>query len=197
METFFSVKEQTQLFLWACVIGVCLGVVYDFFRAFRIIIKHRMLYVFVEDFIFTFFFAITIFIYTTEKGRGEIRFFIFFGALLGFFIYLITIGHIVVTIIRKVVDVIYKILDFLYLKFGMPIKKLFVAFIQKTHRVIVNIALILKKYMHNNKKRLKTNPSLVYNNHNNKRIVKRRGDKNNGRKKHKKKKSKKSFVIKT
>ena len=105
METFFNVSEQTQLFLWACVLGAFTGIFYDIFRVLRILIKHNSFVVFIEDIIFTLFFGMSLFIFATEKARGEVRFFMLFGALLGFIIYYMTIGFLMVNIIKRIIGV--------------------------------------------------------------------------------------------
>jgi spore cortex biosynthesis protein YabQ len=192
METFFKVSEQTWLFLWACVIGIGLGIVYDFFRVFRIIIKHNKTAVFFEDVFFTFIFAMTLFIYSTEKARGELRFFIFLGAFLGFILYVFTVGYVVVTIIRKVVTTIYKVVKFIYNKVSPPIKKILGIVVQKSKKLFVKNTLTFKKIALKKQKSLKRRRSMVYNNHNNKQISNSRDVKNNGNKKRAKHKAKKA-----
>lgn len=192
METFFKVSEQTWLFLWACVIGIGLGIVYDFFRVFRIIIKHNKTAVFFEDVFFTFIFAMTLFIYSTEKARGELRFFIFLGAFLGFILYVFTVGYVVVTIIRKVVTTIYKVVKFIYNKVSPPIKKILGIVVQKSKKLFVKNTLTFKKIALKKQKSLKQRRSMVYNNHNNKQISNSRDVKNNGNKKRAKHKAKKA-----
>ena len=191
METFFNVSEQTWLFLWACVIGVGLGIVYDFFRVFRILINHNQTAVFVEDVVYTFFFAMTLFVYSTERARGELRFFIFLGAFLGFVVYTLTVGYIIVSIIRRVVTFIYKILHAVYIRISVPVKKLVCTLVQKTKNKFVKFISTLKNNRKKKQKSLKQSSSIVYNNHNNKQISSNRDVKNNGRKNHRKKKAKK------
>ena len=123
METFFTVTEQTRLFLWACLIGVGLGIVYDCFRVLRIVFNHKFVAVFIEDVLFTIFYALCLFVYMTECSRGQIRFFVIIGSLLGFVAYLLTVGFVVVTIFRCAVFVIKKIFIRIYELIFMPIKK--------------------------------------------------------------------------
>jgi len=187
METFFNISEQTSLFLWSCVVGVGLGFVYDMFRVARIIVKHNKTAVFFEDFIFTVFFALTIFVYSTERARGEIRFYIILGCFLGFILYVFTVGLIVVTITRKVVMVLYKILFILYKIFIAPILKLFVNFSQKTRLAFVKIGKIFKNIYLKLKKSLKKEWDMVYNKHTHTKRNKKRGGKNGNKSKKKEK----------
>lgn len=155
METFFNVSEQTWLFLWSCVLGVGLGIVYDMFRVARVVLKHRKEAVFVEDFVFTVFSALAIFVYCTEKARGEVRFYIILGAALGFILYILTIGTLVVTITKKIVMVIWKIIYTIYRIFLFPIIKFFVKYCQKSGVAFVKTATTLKNKLKKSKKLLK------------------------------------------
>jgi hypothetical protein len=134
----------------------------------------------------------TLFVYSTEKARGELRFFIFLGAFLGFVLYVFTVGLIVVTIIRKVVTTIYKVLNFLYKIVSPPIKKVLVTVVQKSKKLFVKNTLTFKKIASKKKKSLKQRRAMVYNKHNNKQISNSRDVKNNGTKKRAQRKAKKA-----
>ncbi len=165
METFFTVSDQTWLFLWSCVIGAFLGVVYDFFRVLRIIKKHSLIAVFIEDFIYVTFCFFVIFIYCMEKARGEIRFFIFLGSLLGFAVYIFTAGNFIVNIIRKIVLFIKSLLIKIYNKLFKPVIMFFVHKFQKYILETVKYKLKEKKNLYQKKKHLKQTKNIVYNNH--------------------------------
>jgi len=160
METFFNVSEQTMFFLWSCVIGAFLGVVFDMFRVARIIFKHNRTAVFIEDTLFVVFSSLVIFTYCTEAVRGEIRGFIIAGVILGFILYIITVGTIVVTITKKIVLFIIKILCAIYNKICRPIIKLIVKMYLKIKNKIVQNAIKLKKQTKNKKKLLKNTKGL-------------------------------------
>ena len=46
------IVPETMMFVWACVIGVGLGVLYDVFRMMRLSGLHQMVAVFLEDLLF-------------------------------------------------------------------------------------------------------------------------------------------------
>ncbi len=183
METFFNVSEQTSLFLWSCVMGFGVGIFYDIFRVARIIFKHGKVSVFIEDVIFTLFFALCIFVYSTEVARGQIRFFIIGGAMLGFVVYLSTVGLLIVTIIRRLVFLIRRVLAFIYKHLFSPIISLIVAFCQILKSGFVYFSSTLKKLYQTSKNDLKQEQALVYNYHTQKEFKKIRGDIKNGSKK--------------
>lgn len=156
METFFSVSEQTCLFLWSCVLGLFLGILFDFLRVIRIIKKHSSFAVFIEDMLFIIFSSICIFIYIMEKVRGEIKFFIFFGAFLGFILYIFTVGNFIVNIIKKIVLFVKSFLYKIYVVILRPSLLLFVHIFQKIFIQSVSNYLKLKKNDKKNKKALET-----------------------------------------
>ena len=186
METFFNVTEQTHLFLWSCVLGVGLGVAFDMFRVARIILKHNKTAIFFEDFIFAIFFSMAIFIYSTEMARGEIHFYVIFGTILGFALYLLTVGVVVVTITKTIVMIVWKILYTIYRIFFAPIVKLFVKLCQKIKGAFVKIDINSKNKLLKLKKSLKRKCIVVYNKHTHKLGKKNRGGNHNGNKKKKK-----------
>ena len=156
METFFTVSEQTRLFLWSCVLGAFLGIVFDIFRVIRIIKKHSSVAVFIEDILFIIFSSICIFIYIMEQARGEIKFFIFFGAFLGFILYIVSVGNFIVNVIKSIVLFIKSILKKIYLKIIKPILRFINHICQKCFNKFVGNCLKLKISDKKNKKALET-----------------------------------------
>lgn len=156
METFFNVSEQTWLFLWSCVLGIFLGVVFDVLRVIRIIKNHSSFAVFIEDVLFIVFSSLCIFIYIMEKARGEIKFFIFVGAFLGFILYIVCVGNFIVNIIKKIVLLIKSILNKIYIKALRPFLMFFVHIFQKLIVQTVTNYLKSKKNNNKNKKALET-----------------------------------------
>lgn len=116
IESFFSVSQQTSLFLMSVILGAALGVVYDCFRVFRIVFPPaaRTAAVAVQDIIFWLIYGFSIFCYSTVAARGQIRFFTFFGSLIGFTLYIFTVGSFVTSVIRRAVTSFYGILRKVY-----------------------------------------------------------------------------------
>ncbi len=112
-ETYFSFTEHTQLFLFSCVVGVILGIIYDFFRTFRIIVPHNSILVMLEDILFFIIYIIILISFISAFARGQFRVFYILGNILGFILYFFTAGRIAVLIIRKLVYFIKSVLLFL------------------------------------------------------------------------------------
>ncbi|MGN0602951.1 MAG: spore cortex biosynthesis protein YabQ [Oscillospiraceae bacterium] len=103
LETFFSVSEQCSLFLLSVILGMGIGVFYDVFRTLRIVFPPaaKKNAVFVEDIVFMVVSGAAVFLYAAVLCRGQVRFFCVVGTLLGFALYIATVGSIIVGIFRS------------------------------------------------------------------------------------------------
>lgn len=139
LETFFSVSHHTSLFLMSVLLGAALGVVYDCFRVLRIVFPPaaKNAPVIVQDIIFWLIYGFAIFCYSTLAARGQIRFFIFFGSLIGFVLYIMTIGNFITGVLRRIFDVIYGGLRKVYSAIIEPSVKLLRKSCQKALPVFV------------------------------------------------------------
>lgn len=103
-EAFFTVSEETELFLLSVLLGGGLGVLYDVFRALRVVFPPlgKPAATAVCDVIFFLCSGYIIYLFSLLCARGEVRGFFWAGALLGGIIYLLTAGTVVMGIIRTV-----------------------------------------------------------------------------------------------
>ena len=161
LNTFFSVSQHTSLFLMSVVLGAALGILYDCFRVLRIVFPPaaKRNAVIAEDIIFWIIYGFCIFCYAAAFARGQVRFFMFFGSLIGFVLYMVTIGNAVTGVIRKIFDAVYKILHKVYSLLIEPFVKIKAKICQKLVPVFVR--------NHKNKRSiknlLKNAVDLVYN----------------------------------
>lgn len=81
-----------------------IGVFYDVFRTLRIVFPPaaKKSAVFAEDIIFMVVSGAAVFLYAAILCRGQVRFFCIVGTLLGFALYIATVGSIIVGILRSV-----------------------------------------------------------------------------------------------
>lgn len=116
-EAFFTVREQTVLFLLSVVMGAGFGVIFDVFRALRVIVPPMRAKVptAICDVIFFLICGFFVYMFSMTFARGEIRAYYWLGALLGGIIYLLTVGTAVMTVIRFVFGGIYGALHKVYL----------------------------------------------------------------------------------
>lgn len=104
IETFFTVPQQVFIFLSSVILGGGLGVVFDIFRALRIIFPFlgRKLPTAAADIICMIIFGLSVFLLSAVMGRGVVRFFCVIGAAIGAVLYLATVGNTVTVILRRV-----------------------------------------------------------------------------------------------
>lgn len=133
----FEPKTELGLFVLSVVIGILFALVFDALRVIRIIFPHKSWMVFIEDFLFMIFCGFWFFIFSMTSARGQLRAFLLLGNLLGFFLYLFTVGELVkrfvtktreaiIAILKKVYNLILRrIFRPIFLKIAPPIRKLF------------------------------------------------------------------------
>lgn len=165
IETFFSVSQQTAFFLLSAVLGAAMGVVYDVFRVFRILFPPaaKSKPVAVQDVLFWLIYGFCIFCYSSEVCGGSLRFFMFLGSLLGFTLYILTIGNLITGILRQIAETVRKILRTVYSLLFEPIVKLLKNLCQKVGLFFVRIYKKSKKTEGSVKKPLPKVLRLVYN----------------------------------
>lgn len=165
LDTFFSISQHTSIFLLSVVLGAALGILFDCFRVLRIVFPPaaKRNAVIAEDIIFWLIYGFCIFCYAAAYARGQVRFFIFFGSLIGFVLYIVTIGNIITGVIRHIFNTLYKILHKVYSAAIEPFVKLKEKICQKFAPVFVRNHKNEKNNERSVKKLLKSAVALVYN----------------------------------
>ena len=125
LETFFSVSQQTQLFLLSCLAGIPLGILWDIFRVIRTVFPHNTLLVIIEDMLYMLIYAIFMTTFTIVMARGDYRFFYTIGNILGFALYFFTVGNVVLGVIRRICGWITALFSALAKPLNILFKKLF------------------------------------------------------------------------
>lgn len=163
-DNFFTPSEQMIIFLYSLILGGVFGVVFDLFRIFRAFIPHKNFFVAIEDIAFMIFWGVSVVVFSIEVAGGEIRFFCLAGTILGFSLYILTLGQIVISIARGVSGAVKAVFRWIYRTFVLKIARVFVLLYQMLKPVFVNIYLIFMKPLINIKNRLKNRRRMVYNN---------------------------------
>lgn len=116
-ETFFSINEELILFGISCAFGLLIGVCYDVFRTARVIFPHNKWLVCIEDIVFLIFYCIFLSSFASAASRGELRFYFVIGNAIGFTLYLMTVGSIVIRTMRKLFYIIKKVVFVIFYPF--------------------------------------------------------------------------------
>lgn len=166
LNTFFSVSQQTAAFLLSVLLGAALGVVYDCFRVARILLPPlaKPKPTFFEDVLFWLIYGFCVFCFAAAAARGQVRVFMFLGSVLGFTLYILTLGNLITGVIKSIVAAVYKVLHKVYSMLIEPIVKLLRIFCQKVCRFFVRSHKNNLKLKRSVKKPLKNSGKLVYNN---------------------------------
>lgn len=162
-------SQLYHLFL-SCGLGFLLGLYYDVFRVFRLVMRSGARTIFFQDLFFFSSSAVATFLFALTVTGGQLRFYLFLGSLIGFAAYYFTIGRVVVRFAGGVAACVIRFWKWfwstLFIPFrllgrfvSIPIRAL-AAFLQKISGKITSFL----------KKALKHTVSLLYNH-------KKRGDK--------------------
>lgn len=97
--------SQEQIFIFFFIIGLILGIIFDFFRVLRKNIKTSDTVTFIEDFLFIIISLILITIGILKLNNGIIRFYLFIGIFFGILTYSLTISKLCVIIFTVIVRI--------------------------------------------------------------------------------------------
>ena len=92
LESFFTASKQLDLLLMSFVFGIPIGIVYDIFRAVRLVFPHGRIAVLIEDLLFFFIYGVFMMTFTVTAAGSEFRFFYPICNALGFIVYFVTAG---------------------------------------------------------------------------------------------------------
>ena len=99
-----SFNYQASVFITAAVTGMMMGLCYDLIRIFRLVIKHKNVFVHIEDCIFWMAAAFGAFVIMLAKNNGGIRPFVIAGVGLGMLFYFSLPSVIVMGASKRIVN---------------------------------------------------------------------------------------------
>ncbi|MGN0613407.1 MAG: spore cortex biosynthesis protein YabQ [Porcipelethomonas sp.] len=129
LESFFTSGQQLQLFVLSCLFGIPIGIVFDVFRVFRMLIRHCKAAVIAEDILFFILYAVFVMCFTITAARSEFRIFYCLGNFLGFLLYFLTVGNIVTSVLKKIIFKIKSVLQLSLKKFVLICGKIIHKFV--------------------------------------------------------------------
>jgi hypothetical protein len=160
---FLSVSEELRLFGISCLVGAALGVVFDLFRALRLLVPHNSFLTAAEDIAFLGLYALVFAVFSAVFAGGETRLCYALGNLLGFCIYMASVGSVVTGTLRRLLAALgflFRPLRGFYSLLRAKLKFIFVGFFQiivkpfkKSKIVLLNRRLLLYNKMENKKRK--------------------------------------------
>ena len=158
-ETFFSVSEELRLFILSCAFGAVLGVFYDVFRTARLILPHSSILTAIEDIAFLIGYGIFLTAFASVFALGQVRAYFAVGNILGFSLYIVTLGKITIGVMKKIAYALKTVFTFAF----KPFTKFF-AFLRKKECVkFVENSKVIVNSVKNVKKLLPTRSFMMYN----------------------------------
>ncbi len=125
-----DIIQEVTFFLHSIVMGVVITFVYDWFLIFRKLLKHNILWISFEDFLFWAGCGVGVFYMLYRENNGVLRWFTVLGAMLGMILYKALVSkwfvHIMSTLIYKIMWFLFRVIQIVVkpLKFLLSIIKL-------------------------------------------------------------------------
>ena len=115
-----QILADSSLFLWSMVLGFVFGLIYEIFRFLRLALPHTTLMTAVEDLLFFFPVTMTFLLFTFAVSDGVVRYFSVCSVVLGFLIYLTTLGKILLFFSDAILRLIKALLFALFRHLLLP-----------------------------------------------------------------------------
>lgn len=142
-ETYFTVSEELRLFGLSCIMGAAVGVAFDAVRAVRLIFPHNKLLVAFEDTAFLLLYSTALTAFAAAAARGELRMYFVIGNILGFLVYFVTLGSIVMKTLRKLFLIAGACLKLIF----HPVKLIFASLYKKVNvKFVRNLQIKVKRF---------------------------------------------------
>ncbi|MCI9405290.1 MAG: hypothetical protein HFK04_00020 [Oscillospiraceae bacterium] len=157
-----AVNTQTMIFFQSLLLGAALGMVYDLFRIFRVAVPLPSGIIVAEDVLYFVFSGFVSFFFAMTVNFGQIRFFILLGETLGFLLYYLTLGSLVMRCAQRIIAAARWLLRLVARLFS-PVVWLFCWLGRKGKRILGKWNQNLKKAAQKNRKHLQRKRILLYN----------------------------------
>ena len=135
-----DIIQEVTFFLHSSVMGVVITFVYDWFLIFRKLLKHNILWISFEDFLFWAGCGIGVFYMLYRENNGVLRWFTVLGAMLGMILYKALVSkwfvHIMSTLIYKIMWFLFRVVQIVVkpLRFLLSIIKKIAIFLKNKLR---------------------------------------------------------------
>ncbi len=98
------VVEQFFTLMYAGILGIVLGFVYDIFRILRMIVNSKNISIFIQDVLYFIISGIVTFWFVLNFNSGDSRFYILVGEAIGWILYHLTVGNLIYKCSNKLVN---------------------------------------------------------------------------------------------
>lgn len=164
-----GLAAQTRIFFYALGFGFMLGILYDAFRTFRLIVSNSKTFAFISDIVYFSLVSFFTFCFIMVVDSGKVRLYVFFGEILGWLIWYFSFGAIALRFTNAVTRFCKKVFGAV----ARPIKRIFNRIYRKSGKFASNCKKIIRKNDKKVKFSLQKHSGIVYNLYSC--ILKRRG----------------------
>ena len=132
----YSVPQNEQLSIFALSLGLgfLLGVLYDVIRAIRLSVTLSKIVLVICDVLYFIFFGLISFLFILALNKGEIRFYIIVGEIIGAVFYYVSLGIAVIKVTDKLVSFLRRFYTLVFKVISAPfiaLAKVFTAIFKK------------------------------------------------------------------
>lgn len=120
-----TLEAQTQAFIYSCVLGMILAVIYTAMGVIKIISPPGKRLLFVMDVLFMLVCTFATFFYSVATTWGSLRYYVVFGELIGFFLFYLFVGELILKCSKAIVGFFTKIYFFITNPFRILFRRLY------------------------------------------------------------------------
>lgn len=124
-----SLSTQPEIFGYACLFGVVLGIYYDVFRVIRLVTVCERRHVFFQDVFYMVTCGGLTFLFAFAANYGDVRFYMLAGEAIGWCVYHLTLGALTVRCTALVVRLLEIVAGWLKRFLFLPIGRFFALFV--------------------------------------------------------------------
>ena len=150
-----TLAGQTTCFLYSCLFGACMSLLYDFFRALRVILHFGKIATFFEDIFYFFILGVLTFGFVIIVNDGELRGYIFLGAFLGWILYHLSVGNLTIRALCWMMEMIRRFFHMIWRRIFVPMLRPIKRMIPKRSPKAKKKEKRPKKHLQKRKKNLK------------------------------------------
>lgn len=158
-----TIAHETTVFLTSLLVGAALGAVYDVFRILRIAVKTGRAAVAAEDLFYFLLCTFVTFTFILQDNHGAVRVYILFGEALGWVLYYVTVGNLVISCSKTLIRIVKSIARFFFRCFIRPCYRLLRGLFQFFSTPFRYLWRHVKKVGRNGKYGLKQTRIMLYN----------------------------------
>ncbi len=139
----YSVPQSRQLTIFLCALGAgfLLGILYDIMRAMRLSFTTSKAAVIIFDVVYFLLCGILSFLFILALNKGEVRFYIIAGEIIGWLFYYISLGVAVIKLTDAFVSAFNKAKSFIFKVISAPFRLIYRAI----NRICLKISTLFKK----------------------------------------------------